>query len=362
MVRNPKAWMTDFQRSPRWSYTNGLIMYSFLKLHENTGNDVYFQYAKSYADEMIDDAGNIRDYDIDEFNIDHINPGKFLYALYDKTKDDRYLKAIQTLRHQVQWQPRTTEGGFWHKLRYPWQMWLDGLYMGAPFYAEYTKRFGPAEAFDDIALQFRLVEKHNRDPETGLLYHGWDESHVQRWSDPETGLSPHFWGRAMGWYGMALVDVLDHMPTDHPGRVELIDYLNNFVDAVDGVQDSETGLWYQVLDMPDKEGNYLEATASCMFVYAIAKAVNKNYIPESKFSIAKEGYDGILNHLIKTEDSGEISLTKCCSVAGLGGSPYRDGSFEYYISEEVRDNDAKGTGPFILAVLEMEKHEKYAQR
>lgn len=362
MQRNPESWMTDFQRSPQWSYTHGLIMMSFLKLWQATGKQEYFDYAKSYADTMIDSTGKIKDYRIDEFNIDNINPGKFLFTLYDNTEDEKYLKAIQTLRRQIEWQPRTSEGGFWHKLRYPWQMWLDGLYMGAPFYAEYTKRFGEAADFDDIALQFRLIQTHTRDTVSGLMYHGWDESRVQRWADPETGLSPHFWGRAMGWYGMALVDVLDHMPQDHPGYEEIQGYLGEFVEAVAAVQDKESGLWYQILDMPEKEGNYLEATVSCMFVYAIAKAVNNKYVDPGYIEIAKKGYDGILKDFVEVDPKGQVHLNQCCSVAGLGGSPYRDGSYDYYISEEVRSNDPKGTGPFILAVLEMEKNAKYAQR
>jgi unsaturated rhamnogalacturonyl hydrolase len=335
---------------------------AFLKLWEETGQQAYFDYARSYADTMIDENGDIRNYRIDEYNIDHINPGKILFTLYAETEDKRYENALNTLRRQLEWQPRTTEGGYWHKLRYTWQMWLDGLYMGAPFYAEYAERFGEPESFADIAQQFKLIELNNRDHETGLLYHGWDESRVQRWSNPETGCSPHFWGRAMGWYGMALVDVLDHFPEEHPDREELEAYLTRFVEAIAQVQDDETGLWYQVLDMPNREGNYLEATASSMFVYTITKAVNNGLIDNRHIATAQKGFNGLVEHLIDVEDSGEIHLLKCCSVAGLGGSPYRDGSFAYYISEEVRSNDPKGTGPFILAVLELEEYDKHVRR
>ena len=356
MKRNPEAWMTDFRETPRWSYTNGLIMQAFVKLWKHTGDKKYFEYAKSYADTMIDDNGDIRNYHVDEFNIDHINPGKFLFALYDETGDDRYLKAIKSLRRQIEWQPRTTDGGFWHKRRYPWQMWLDGLYMGAPFYAEYSLRHDEHDRFDDIAKQFRLIQEHTMQNSSGLLYHGWDESRVQSWANPETGCSANIWGRAMGWYGMALVDVLDFIPPDHASRPELIGYLESFIIAVSKTQDSETGLWYQVLDQPERQGNYLEATASCMFVYTIAKAVNNGLVNNSHMATAKKGFAGILEHLIDEQGEGEIHLTRCCSVAGLGGNPYRDGSFEYYISEDVRNNDPKGTGPFILAVIEMEKY------
>ncbi|MCB0592722.1 MAG: glycoside hydrolase family 88 protein [Phaeodactylibacter sp.] len=354
MKRCPEAWMNDFSKEPQWSYTHGLVMLSIIKTWEASGKEAYFDYAKSYADTMILADGTIRDYHIDEFNIDHINPGKFLFAVYDKTGQENYGKAIATLKRQLEWQPRNKDGGFWHKLRYPWQMWLDGLYMGAPFYAEYAMRNRKNELFEDVAHQFILMEQHARDPKTGLLYHGWDQSAVQRWADPETGLSPHFWGRAVGWYVMALVDVLDFFPENHPKRAELIAILGRTLDAVSKVQDEKTGLWRQVLDQGEREGNYLESTASCMFAYAMAKGVNRGYLDGRFRKIAKKGYDGILEHFIKVDEDGEVHLQKCCAVAGLGGKPYRDGSYEYYISEPVRDDDPKGVGPFILASLEFE--------
>lgn len=355
MKRAPEAWMNDFSKEPQWSYTHGLVMLSLLKTWEAADKDIYFKYARSYADTMILEDGKIRDYEIDEFNIDHINPGKILFTLYEKTGQENYNTAINTLKRQLDWQPRNKEGGFWHKLRYPWQMWLDGLYMGAPFYAEYAMRNNETESFDDIAHQFILMEKNARDPKTGLLYHGWDQSRVQRWSDPETGLSPHFWGRALGWYVMALVDVLDFFPEDHPKRAELTAILERTLDAVIKVRDKETGLWYQVLDQGGREGNYLESTASCMFTYAMIKGVNNGYLNERFRKTAEESYAGILEHFIRVDDNGEVHLEKCCAVAGLGGKPYRDGSYEYYISEPVRDNDPKGLGPFILASLEFER-------
>ncbi|MCB9298927.1 MAG: glycoside hydrolase family 88 protein [Lewinellaceae bacterium] len=354
MKRCPEAWMNDFSKEPQWSYTHGLVMLSMIKTWEAAGKDIYFDYARSYADTMIRADGTIRDYEIAEFNIDHINPGKFLFPLYEKTKEEKYQKAIATLKRQLDWQPRNKDGGFWHKLRYPWQMWLDGLYMGAPFYAEYARRNNQPVSFDDIAHQFTLMEQHARDPQTGLLYHGWDQSRVQQWADPQTGLSPHFWGRAVGWYAMALVDVLDFLPENHPKRAELVAILSRTMDAVAKVRDSETGLWYQVLDQGNRKGNYLESTAACMFTYAMIKGVNKGYLDERFRPIARDSYDAILKNFIKVEANGEVHLQKCCAVAGLGGKPYRDGSYEYYISEPVRDNDPKGVGPFILASLEFE--------
>lgn len=355
MKRAPIAWKNDYSKQPSWNYTHGLIMTAIMDTWEQTNKQIYFDYAKSYADTMILPDGGIVDYDLDQFNIDHINPGRILFKLYEKTGKENYKIATQTLKRQIDWQPRTTDGGFWHKLRYPWQMWLDGLYMGEPFYAEFALRNHQPKLFDDVVLQFTLMEKHARDPKTGLLYHGWDESRVQRWADPQTGCSPNFWGRAIGWYAMALVDVLDFLPADHPKRQELIDILNRTLEAVAKYQDDKTGLWYQIVDQVSREGNYLEASASCMFTYAMIKGVNKGYLPESYRPIAQKGYDGILNNLIEVAGDGELHLTKNCAVAGLGAEPYRDGSFEYYIGEPVRPDDPKGLGPFILASLEFER-------
>ena len=355
MKQNPEAWMTDFREKPRWTYTNGLVLLSILKVGERSGNPAYINYAKSYADTMVNAKGEIRDYNFTDFNIDNVNPGKLLFPLYVSTGDERYRTALFTLRKQLRWQPRTSEGGFWHKLVYPWQMWLDGLYMGTPFYAEFAATFNEPEAFDDIAQQFILMEKNARDPKTGLLYHGWGESRAQLWANPQTGSSPCFWGRAMGWYAMALVDVLDYFPEKHPKRAELLAILNRTAEAIAKYQDEKTGLWYQVLDQGNRKGNYLEATASSMFVYTFVKGFQKGYLPEKYFNSAKKGYQGMIDKLIEVKDNGEVYINQCCAVAGLGGKPYRDGSYDYYVNEQIRSNDTKATGPFILASLEFEK-------
>lgn len=351
----PKASTVDFNPEGKWSYTAGLVSLAMINLYEKTGDEKYYNYAKGYADQFISNDGEIAGYKRSDFNIDKLNSGKFLFDLYEKTGDERYKKAIFILRDQLNDHPRVSEGGFWHKKRYTNQMWLDGLYMGSPFYAEFAKVFGDPEAFDDVVNQFVTIHKHTYNPETGLNYHGWDESKEQRWSDPETGCSPNFWGRAMGWYAMALVDVLDYLPEDHPGREKLTDILSQVAAGIAKYQDEKTGLWYQVLDRGDEEGNYLEASASCMFVYTLAKASRLNYIDSKYRTVAEKGYNGILNKLIKENENGTISLTNVCAVAGLGGDPYRDGSYEYYIGETIRDNDPKGVGPFILASLEINK-------
>ena len=357
--RFPDATKLDFVDKPRWSYTNGLVLSAAIRVYEETKKQKYYDYIYAYADDLIDSTGTIKTYSLEDQNLDMIKSGDVLLYLYDKTKEERFLKAMQTLSSQMDSQPRTSDGGFWHKKRYPYQMWLDGLYMAEPFHAQYTKIFEKDEAevtkvYDDIVHQFDLIQKHSLDKNTGLLYHGWDESREQKWADKKTGTSPHFWSRAMGWYGMAMVDVLDFLPEDHPGHERIITYLNQFAEAVTKYQD-KTGLWYQVLDQGDREGNYLEASGSSMFTYAFAKGVHKGYLPEKYLDIAEKAYSGILDNLISIEENGVVNLNKVCGVAGLGGDPYRDGSYEYYVNEIIRPNDPKGTGPFMLASLELNK-------
>ena len=354
MKRNPDAITLDFVKRPKWNYTQGLVLTAFSKLWHQYKDSSYFRYIQEYYDFFVNDSGEIKDYNLKDYNIDKINPGRGLLFLYKQTNDEKYKNAALFLRKQLRTHPRTSEGNFWHKKRYPWQVWLDGIYMGLPFYAEFDKIFNEPDCFDDVAKQIILAEKHLRDPETGLYYHGWDESRNQRWADSKTGLSPHIWGRGVGWFAMALVDVLDFLPDNHPQRLEIISILDRLAEAIKRSQDKESGLWYQVMDRPDGEGNYLESTASTMFVYTLIKAVKKGYIEKNYQSIAQKGFNGILKHFIKIENNGNISITMCCAGAGLGGNPYRDGSYEYYISTEIRDNDPKAVGPFIMSALEFE--------
>ncbi len=339
----------------RWSYDMGVILKGFEGIWRNTGDVKYYNYILKQMDYFVQDNGTIKTYRPDEYNIDHLNNGKLILFLYKVTQKDKYLKAAKLLREQLKTHPRTTEGGFWHKKIYPYQMWLDGLYMGGPFYAEYADLMHEDTAFNDVANQFIWMEQHARDTETGLLYHAWDESRQQQWANKITGTSPLFWGRAMGWYATALVDVLDWFPQEHPKRKELIGILNRLVNAIEKVQDSKTGLWLDILHYngPGKERNYFEASASSQFVYAVAKGVRKGYLPATKIAIAKKGYDGIVKQFIKTEN-GQTNLHGTVKVSGLGGKPYRDGSFNYYMSEEVIVNDPKGLGAFLLASNEME--------
>jgi unsaturated rhamnogalacturonyl hydrolase len=338
----------------KWHYEHGLLLKSIEQVWRATGAVKYWHFIHDTIDLLVDADGSLRTYQLEEYNLDQINPGKVLFTLWHSTGDRRYATALHTLRRQLAQQPRTPSGGFWHKLIYPQQMWLDGIYMAAPFYAEYALTFNEPSGFDDVVQQITLLEKHARDPHTGLLYHAWDESRQQRWVNPITGCSPHFWGRAMGWYAMALVDVLDYLPREHTARSTIMAILNRLIAAAAQVQDHATGLWYQVLDQGSRSGNYLEASASCMFVYAIAKAARNAYVPIGQLAIARRGYCGIISRLLAIDDRGGVNLNGVCSVAGLGGDPYRDGSYEYYIQEPVIANDLKGVGAFILAAVEME--------
>jgi unsaturated rhamnogalacturonyl hydrolase len=339
---------------PRWSYEQGVVLKGIEGLWLSTGDGRYFTFIQKEMDNFVNADGTIRTYKAEDFNLDNINSGKMLLLLYKVTGQDKYRKAAVLLREQLKNHPRTSDGGFWHKKIYPNQMWLDGLYMAEPFYAEYAATFHEQSAFDDIAKQFILMESHARDPKSGLLYHGWDESKQQRWADPATGHSPNFWNRAMGWYAMALVDTLDYFPRTHPQRAELIAILNRLAKAVAKYQDSKTGLWYEVVDKGSEKGNYLEASGSSMFVYALAKGVRDGYLPVSYLSVAKRGYSGLTSEFIKTDANGQTNLDGTVSVAGLGGNPYRDGSYQYYLSEKVVRNDPKGIGAFLMASNEMD--------
>jgi len=338
-----------------WNYDHGLQVLAIQKAGEATGDERYLKFVADWIDNFVQPDGTIRTYDMETYNVDWVNSGKLLFGAYERTGDERYRKAIETLREQMRKHPRNHANGFWHKQIYPFQMWLDGIYMAGPFMSEYAMRFDEPETFDDVTYQITLIDEHTRDPKTGLLYHAWDESKQQRWCDPETGLSNYFWGRAIGWYVMALVDILDHLPQNHAKRSDLIAKLDRTAEAIVKVQDEATGLWYQILDLPERKGNYLEASASIMFVYAFAKGVRNGYLAQDYLLSARRGYRGVLQNLIKIDSQGFLTLEKVCGGAGLGGDPYRDGSFEYYISETIIPNDPKGVGPFILAALEMER-------
>lgn len=354
MEQFPEPWlMRKSDGEYRWSYTHGLVLLGMEQLFKHNGDPAYAAYIQKYANHFIDAEGHIESFSITEFNIDSINAGRMLFFLYDQTKEPRYKLAMDQLRKQLEWQPRTHTGGFWHKLKYPWQIWLDGLYMGQPFFANYEKSFGNDPAvYDDIVSQFAVIEQKTRDPNTGLLYHGWDESALQPWADPVTGLSPGFWSRAMGWYAMAIVDTLEHLPEGHEGHEILEGILTRLADALIPFQD-DSGLWYQVPDQGAREGNWLEASGSAMFTYSIAKGVRLGVLGGEYLAFAKQGYDGLLREIIATDEDGTVHVNDVCRSAGLGGTPYRDGSYEYYVSTDRVRDDAHGIGSFLLAAAEM---------
>jgi rhamnogalacturonyl hydrolase YesR/beta-xylosidase/lysophospholipase L1-like esterase len=361
MKRTPDPRMVDARENqPRWEYTPGLVHKAIFDVAQRTGDERYWNYASAYYDDFVNADGTIKGYVKDEYNIDRINAGKPLFLLYEKTKDEKYRKAIELLRQQMREHPRTKEGGFWHKKRYPYQMWLDGLYMGSPFLAQYAKTFNEPALFNDVVNQFVWMESHARDPKSGLLYHGWDESRQQKWANPETGLSSEFWGRAMGWYAMALVETLDFVPLDHPRRRELIGILQRLAEAIVKVQDPKTGVWWQVLDKGGREGNYLEASVSVMFSFALLKGARLGYLDAKYRDAGRRAYEGVLRQFIEVDKDGLVNIHHVCEVAGLGGDPekgerWRSGTFDYYVTEKIRSNDPKAVGPFIFASLEMER-------
>ncbi len=351
MARNPEASYIDgLEGKLKWNYTTGLELKAILDASPKA-----FDYVDAWYDTIIDSTGVIYKYKKSNYSQDHICPGRTLFGLYDITGKEKYRVAMDTLYSQLLSQPRTPEGGFWHKQVYPQQMWLDGLYMAEPFYAEYTARYVTdslqrAANYADIVHQFTLIYDQTLDPETGLLRHAWDSSHQMFWCNPETGQSDHAWGRALGWYCMALVEVAEILP-DGEGKDSLVNILNALYNVLPLYADAETGMWFQVLDQPYREGNYLEATCSAMFTYAWLKGCRLGFLGNREG--AMQSYESLLKTFV-TEEDGLVNLNRCCEVAGLGGKENRRGDYDYYINEKVRSNDPKGIGPLIWAALEYE--------
>lgn len=337
-----------------WNYELGVLLIGMDGVWYDTADGDYYRYAKQAVDQFVAPDGSITTYDPAANSLENIVLGRQLLLLYRVTRDPKYYKAAARLRAQLSAQPRNASGGFWHKQIYPDQMWLDGLYMAEPFYAEYASVFDEPQDFADITKQFSLMEQHTRSPKTGLLYHAWDESRKQGWADKSAGTSQIFWARGMGWYIMALVDTLPYYPNDDPGRATLLAILNRAAAAVVHVQDKRTGLWYQVLDRPGAPGNYFESSAACMFAYALQRGVRLGYLPPHYSENAVRAWQGILGHFVRTDASGDVTITGTVKGIGLGGNPYHDGSYAYYVDAPVMSNDPKGVGAFLLASTEME--------
>ena len=375
MKRVPESYMLDFSTKPKWSYVMGIELEAMLDTYLKYGDKQILDYCKMYTDKMIDQEGNITGYKLEDYNLDNIRTGHFVARLYELMPEEKNLKAIRLLMSQLNDQPRTeADGVFWHKAIYAYQVWLDGIFMGLPFHSLTARMLlNPEQAgkiYDDAVKQVTVTYNRTLDPKTGLNRHAWDETHEMFWADKATGLSQHCWGRAQGWYTMALIELLDAMPENYGRRNEVISLLKKDLDAVIKWQDKESGLWYQVMDQPGREDNYLESTCSSMFAYVLLKAARKGYVDQKYRDAGIKAYNGIIKNFIRINPDKTISLTNCCSVAGLGPgmsekvlkaapkvkeNKRRDGSYEYYLSEPVRDNDAKGVGPFIWAALEMEQ-------
>ena len=349
------GWDVNRRRKPKFEYDIiGMLPWSYHELGKALNKPEYDEILHHITGSFINDAGEIQRYTFDSYNIDAVAPGRTVLSLYKLTGEEKYRKAADLLRKQLEQHPRTTEGAFWHKKKYTSQLWLDGVYMGMPFLAEYSMLFEDGHALEEVVKEFVLTEKYLRDPKTGLYYHAWDEKKAQVWADSETGLSPHFWSRGMGWFAMALVDVLDIIPEPKPElREPLIRITQDLAKALIDAQDKATHTWWQIADMPNKPGNYRESSASAMFTYFLAKAVNKNYLSQDYKAEAVKAYNGLISEFVNVNADGTISMTNQCLVAGLGFG--RDGSYKYYMSERVFQDDPKGTVPFMIAGIEVAK-------
>lgn len=369
MKRVPHSYLLDFSSKPKWSYVMGIEMEGMLDTYEHykEGNNAILDYLKEYPAKMIDEKGNITGYKYEDFNLDNVRTAKFILRMHNLFPTKGTEKALKTLFKQLQNQPRTKEGVYWHKAIYANQVWLDGIFMGLPFYCNYavqTMKPKKAEKYlNDAVDQMVKTDYRTYDEKTQLWKHAWDETHQQFWANKEDGKSQHCWARALGWYVMAMTECLDAMPENYARRQEVIDLLNKAMKSVVKYQDKKTGVWYDVLDVKSDK-NYLESTASSMFAYVLLKGYRKGYLSEEYLKAGMKAYNGILKQFIKVNADKTISLTRCCAVSGLGPGPgpyvkkpnyKRDGSFEYYMGEPIRDNDAKGVGPFIWASLEMEQ-------
>ena len=354
MKMAPKAWQVDKNDHPKWDYKLGMVLVSYEMLYKKTKNIRYRNYVKETIDTLIDANGAIKGFKISDYNIDYIEPGKVFFDLYTQTKDKKYLETLHVLREQLAKQPRTPSGGFWHKNLYPDQMWQDGLYMAAPFYARYTTAFENGKNLEDVARQFELIQAHTLDPKTGLIFHAFDESKKIAWANATTGASPTLWSRAMGWYAMALVDALDYFPKNNPKRNELVGYLNQIAAALVRFQ-HESGLWYQVANEGERKGNFLESSSSAMFAYTFAKGVKKGYLPAIYKKSALKAFDGLTKKLILKDADGTLHLTQVCASSGLGGTPFRDGSYDHYLKGGIYTDNSLGNAAFIMAALELDK-------
>ena len=334
-------------------YIDGCMIKAILEMYSITKDDKYLDFADMYVGDQVEEDGSILNYDTKEKNIDNVNAGKTFFELYDLTGKEKYKKAFELVYSQIEMMPRTEEGSFWHKNIYPNQVWLDGLYMCQPFYMEYETRFNDRKNYGDIYLQFKNVVKNMKDPRNGLYYHAFDYTREMFWCDKVTGTSQGFWLRALGWYAMALLDTMDK--ADEEADRESYAFLKQtFVELIDAMikYQDDSGMWYQVVNMSGQKGNYLETSGSSIFAYAILKGVRLGFLPEEYRQYGLKAFEGTCEKYLTTDETGDIHLGGICLVAGLGGKTERAGTYDYYMSEPVVADDAKGVGPFLLAYTE----------
>ena len=357
------AWNIEKIRAGKentWNYIDGCMIKALIELYEISGEQRYLDFADSYSDFCVQDDGTIKHYDPLEYNLDNVNAGKTLYRLYEVTGKEKYRLAMDTIYSQLESQPRTKEGVFWHKAVYPNQIWLDGMYMAQPFYMQYELSFHNRRACSDSFHMFQVVHDLMRNEKNGLYYHAYDSSKKQFWCDPVTGLSQNFWLRAEGWFAMALIDTWELMPPSMSAEKDGLRSM--FVDLIDSMlpyQDAKTGMWHQVINLPNIAPNYLEESGSAIFANAIMKGCRLGVLPESYYAYGRRAFDGVCETCLSEKD-GQLALDNICLVAGLGNSAHREGTFDYYMREPIVKNDAKGVAPLVLAYIETMKHDKLA--
>ena len=338
---------------PEWAYDVAFLGMAVDRL----GNidPKYSDFLHNWVDYFVQPDGMVTDYRLDEYNLDRIFPGRNVLTVFKRNPEPKYKIALDNFIEQLKTHPKTESGGYWHKNIYPWQMWLDGIFMASTYMVQYADAFNAREWFDVATTQVRMIYEKTLDPSSGLLMHAWDESLSQRWCDPVTGQSLYPWSRAMGWYTMAILDILDYLPEDHPDRNDLILILQKTCHALLRVQDQNSGLWYQVLNQGGRYGNYLEGSGSAMYIYVYAKGARLGYLDNIYRDVAGKAFESFIKELVTVDENGLVTIHNICGGCGLGGKPYRDGSYKYYISEKRVDNDAKGVAPFILAAIELGK-------
>ncbi|MBR1407873.1 MAG: glycoside hydrolase family 88 protein [Clostridia bacterium] len=337
-----------------WNYIDGCMLTALQTLSEITGEKSFADFVESVLDAYVRDDGSIDSFDAEKHRLDDINEGRVLFPVYQKSGKEKYRLAAETLHRALKAQPRTGEGSYWHKEVYPNQVWLDGIYMAMPFQALYERHFGQGD-YSDIVRQIRTVRDRMRDPQTGLYYHGYDYSRKAYWADPVTGLSRSFWLRAIGWFSVALTDLCE-IVTDADAAAEIAEILRDLMRSLRAYCDEETGLYWQVVDQPGREGNYLESSGSAMIAYSMLKGARLGVLDDEYRGLGRKTFDGLAQRHLTFED-GRMGLDHICLVAGLGtmGGKERDGSYEYYISEPVVSNDAKGVAPFVLCYSEIRR-------